>query len=1030
MERYKLPKYLLCGVLLLLITAASAQESKIWTGAVSQNWSEASNWQPAGQPQSLSQVIIKKPANGNLPILDSNSSIQNLTIELGASLTINGYTLTIDGNFKAGTSGIVSDHLVMANANDELIINGNATFAARTKLEAGRIVLRGNLVQESVNVAIQPNATVFVFDGTSPQTVRFQRPGTNNQSFFNNVIVRNPAGVSFLSDVHVTGLLQLESAGRLAQQDSVGTYFHHQLPRTNGGEYHVRKSYVAGQIVLDDDRVLSHAENNLTILARNALTLNGHRLRVGGTFTVKAFVEQKHLILASATDALEIEGDAIFEGFSTLTAGTISVRGNLTQKTSSAALQPAGTVFVLDGAQPQTVRIERPGIAYRSFLQDVVIKNPTSVNFATDVYLTGRLTIHAGSVAQGAAHGTYFTTALPVIANGNYAVVNSYVAGPIALEANLTLPNADNHLAVLPRNALTLNGHTLEIGGNFKAGAFSAEKHLIMNNAADLLIVNGDATFEGLNVLHAGTLVLRGNLTQAISAAAIQPEGTALVFDGKETQIVSFERPGTGNRSYLREVTINHAASVRALTNVFVTGQINNYGKLEVIDTRALFLSNAAGINHRGGMLVGNGTVNTPTMTFTNDGNVRPGASPGVMRITGSYLQRPVGKLTIEIGGLAVATQYSRLEVSGSATLDGALELELANGFKASVGDSFRVMSFGSATGQFAQVLSTPPKNVEFQLRYKATGVDVVAVQAANRAPLAQNDSAATRTNTPLTLNVLRNDLDANEDPLQVSALELTNTIGKAEIAGDSSITYTPKENFRGVDSFGYTASDGRGGMSAATVFVNVASANQGPSTFSLLQPQDGAIINLVAPVLFRWQAAQDANGDALVYSVRLFNAAADTTIENIKATELRFNGRGFLRGATAYQWLVLVSDAEFTTASADTFSFSTATVSSVDAQLGQLPEAFALEQNYPNPFNPSTAISFALPAAEKVSLAIYNLNGQLVKKLVAGEMKAGRHSLVWEATNDHGARVTSGVYVYVIKAGNFTAQKRLVLMK
>jgi FlgD Ig-like domain len=91
---------------------------------------------------------------------------------------------------------------------------------------------------------------------------------------------------------------------------------------------------------------------------------------------------------------------------------------------------------------------------------------------------------------------------------------------------------------------------------------------------------------------------------------------------------------------------------------------------------------------------------------------------------------------------------------------------------------------------------------------------------------------------------------------------------------------------------------------------------------------------------------------------------------------------------------------------------------------------SYELSQNYPNPFNPTTTISFALLDAGEVSLSIYNMNGQLVKKLVAGEMNAGRHSLVWNATNDRGQQVASGVYLYVIKAANFTAQRKLVLMK
>jgi hypothetical protein len=101
---------------------------------------------------------------------------------------------------------------------------------------------------------------------------------------------------------------------------------------------------------------------------------------------------------------------------------------------------------------------------------------------------------------------------------------------------------------------------------------------------------------------------------------------------------------------------------------------------------------------------------------------------------------------------------------------------------------------------------------------------------------------------------------------------------------------------------------------------------------------------------------------------------------------------------------------------------------------------SYQLEQNYPNPFwsaatsrsagNPSTTISFALPQASEVSLAIYNMMGQLVRRLVGGNYAAGRHAIVWDAKADNGAPVASGVYIYVLRAGNFVAQKRLLLMK
>jgi flagellar hook assembly protein FlgD len=77
------------------------------------------------------------------------------------------------------------------------------------------------------------------------------------------------------------------------------------------------------------------------------------------------------------------------------------------------------------------------------------------------------------------------------------------------------------------------------------------------------------------------------------------------------------------------------------------------------------------------------------------------------------------------------------------------------------------------------------------------------------------------------------------------------------------------------------------------------------------------------------------------------------------------------------------------------------------------------------------------LPVASAVKLVIYSLTGQVVRELVNGELPAGRHNFTWDATNERGERVASGIYLYVLKAGPstgsgqaFTAQRKLVLMK
>lgn len=93
-------------------------------------------------------------------------------------------------------------------------------------------------------------------------------------------------------------------------------------------------------------------------------------------------------------------------------------------------------------------------------------------------------------------------------------------------------------------------------------------------------------------------------------------------------------------------------------------------------------------------------------------------------------------------------------------------------------------------------------------------------------------------------------------------------------------------------------------------------------------------------------------------------------------------------------------------------------------------PEGYALQQNHPNPFNPSTTIRFDLPEAGDVTLAIYNMRGQLVKTLHSGQLAAGRHSAVWDGTDSQALQVASGVYLYKLKAKDFVATKKLTFMK
>ncbi|MBI9071814.1 MAG: T9SS type A sorting domain-containing protein [Melioribacteraceae bacterium] len=112
-----------------------------------------------------------------------------------------------------------------------------------------------------------------------------------------------------------------------------------------------------------------------------------------------------------------------------------------------------------------------------------------------------------------------------------------------------------------------------------------------------------------------------------------------------------------------------------------------------------------------------------------------------------------------------------------------------------------------------------------------------------------------------------------------------------------------------------------------------------------------------------------------------------------------------------------------------DTFTFSTS--SFTDSAEEPLVSKYKLAQNYPNPFNPTTTIEFALPAVKAnhasylTKLTIYDILGRKVKTLLNKELGAGKHKVTFNASN-----LSTGVYFYRIKAGNFVQVKKMMLIR
>lgn len=111
--------------------------------------------------------------------------------------------------------------------------------------------------------------------------------------------------------------------------------------------------------------------------------------------------------------------------------------------------------------------------------------------------------------------------------------------------------------------------------------------------------------------------------------------------------------------------------------------------------------------------------------------------------------------------------------------------------------------------------------------------------------------------------------------------------------------------------------------------------------------------------------------------------------------------------------------------------------VNSVQSGSSDVPATFSLEQNYPNPFNPTTTFKYHLPVESRVSFKVYDVLGQLIETLVDRVEPSGDRSVQWDARNDAGNQISSGVYIYRLEAfavngngGSFSQVKKGILAK
>ncbi len=169
--------------------------------------------------------------------------------------------------------------------------------------------------------------------------------------------------------------------------------------------------------------------------------------------------------------------------------------------------------------------------------------------------------------------------------------------------------------------------------------------------------------------------------------------------------------------------------------------------------------------------------------------------------------------------------------------------------------------------------------------------------------------------------------------------------------------------------------------------------------------------------VELRWSTATETNNSGF---------AIERSSDNISFKQIGLvNGHGTSTSANKYSYLDKnVSGKFFYRLKQIDFSGSFKYSKAVEVNSSK-PLSFALNQNYPNPFNPTTTISYSVPEKSFVTIKVYNVLGNVVASLVNNQIEAGEHNVQFNANE-----LSSGVYFYTITAGNFSATKKLMLLK
>ena len=651
------PARLAALVLVALLCAGGAlAQTTVTTTGSDGNWSASGTWTGG---------VVPNNNGGNTYAVQILNTPTAPTVTLDTNITVNSLLLQSDTQL-ATTSGSTLALGSLDTAGDVEFVNANTlTVSGGTTVETGGTLSLGAATTGQFSGGFANNGTVAIgFGGQSGNTINinsdlnnagtFTMFGTQNDSLAVSGTLNNSGTFGVFGTNNVVNVAALNNTGVLS------------ITATNtlnitGGGLGVTDIAAGSSISLGGSFNVINGQNTTSALANlttveGGLTLTGGpsaplTITPNGTDTVT--FAQTAVVNISNDSTLNVNGNLINNGSVCLGclgggADVLNVTGTLTNN---------GSILMMDGVSDPIMAGELNNMGH------------LTIGPGDAFYITG-----GGGVTSIAANTSLTIEGDLFLQPGGMGPVTSGIANLTTVDGALTLENKET-------TTITPTTGTLAIGST---GSFT------IGNTGTTVNLNGDLSVVGDSGSQGALVVSDGGNSLNITGNVINSGGSVLVGMGSSLAANgSYTQTGNGTTNIIGSLSAA-SFSQSGGTTIVQEGSTLTAPTVQII----------------GGSLQGGGFI-TGDVSLTN-GNLMPGTPglPDVLGITGNYTQGKNGTLIINIGDLGIG-EFSALNISGLATLDGAVDFNALGDFNPEIGDVITFLTFGTLSGDFSNILFT-----------------------------------------------------------------------------------------------------------------------------------------------------------------------------------------------------------------------------------------------------------------------------------------------------------------------------------